>query len=84
MLFRSILDGDDTNPFSPFEVADFDRDGLPDDIDPDDDNDNVDDTFEYSIGTDLLVPRHYQLQYLQHEFHEFLSHKILKDLVLDQ
>jgi hypothetical protein len=51
-----ILDGEDSNPFSPFEVADFDRDGLPDDIDPDDDNDNVDDTFEYAIGTDPYNP----------------------------
>ena len=51
-----LLDGEDSFPFDPFEIADFDRDGLPDDIDPDDDGDNVDDTFEFAIGTDPFNP----------------------------
>ena len=29
---------------------------MPDDVDPDDDNDNVPDTFEYAIGTDPYNP----------------------------
>lgn len=51
-----LLDGEDSFPFDPFEISDFDRDGLPDDIDPDDDGDNVDDTFEFAIGTDPFNP----------------------------
>ncbi|MDC0478797.1 gliding motility-associated C-terminal domain-containing protein [Flavobacteriaceae bacterium] len=51
-----LIDGEDSFPFDPFEISDFDRDGLPDDIDPDDDGDNVDDTFEFAIGTDPFNP----------------------------
>ena len=51
-----LLDGNDPFPFDPFEIADLDRDGIPDDIDEDDDGDNVKDAVEIGIGTDPRNP----------------------------
>ena len=51
-----LLDGNDPFPFDPFEIADLDRDGIPDDIDDDDDGDNVKDAVEIGLGTDPRNP----------------------------
>ena len=48
MVFRWL-----TKSIFSLKVADFDRDGLPDDIDPDDDNDNVRDTYEWQLALTL-------------------------------